>query len=218
MINGNISIKADTREQNPDVERFLSQEYGIAVVREQLRWGDYVIDDDIVVERKTPYDFAQSIIDGRLFRQAAGIKQGFDHALFIVEGEDIYAASQNIHQNAIAGALVSIALRWQIPVLFSRDARHTAFLLYLAAGQRLKANQDFLYRCGRRPKRLRRRQLFLLQGLPRVGPALAEKLLNHFGSVETVMTASEQVLKDVDGIGRKKAGEIKKVLTQKAGV
>ena len=60
-------------------------------------------------------------------------------------------------------------------------------------------------RPGYRPKRKRARQLFLLQGLPGVGPARAARLLERFGSVQAVVTASADDLATVDGIGEKTA-------------
>ena len=86
--------------------------------REQLKTGDYIINNEIVVERKTFLDFVRSVIDGRIFRQAANIKRFFDSAFFIVEGKNLYNTGIDIHPHAVKGALVSIALRWQIPVFF----------------------------------------------------------------------------------------------------
>lgn len=48
----------------------------------------------------------------------------------------------------------------------------------------------------------------MLQGLPGVGPALANRLLLHFGSVEQVIPAEQCVLRQVHDIGAKKAERI----------
>lgn len=53
----------------------------------------------------------------------------------------------------------------------------------------------------------------MLQGLPGVGPALANRLLLHFGTVEHVITADESTLMQVRGIGGKKAQRIRKVVS-----
>ena len=57
------------------------------------------------------------------------------------------------------------------------------------------------------------RKLYLLQGLPGVGPALANRLLVHFGSVERVITADQGVLAEVRGIGPTKAQRIRNVVS-----
>lgn len=56
-------------------------------------------------------------------------------------------------------------------------------------------------RRGKRPQRKFRTQLHILQGLPGVGPERVRLLLEAFGSVEAVLTASEDALRSVDGVG-----------------
>ena len=53
----------------------------------------------------------------------------------------------------------------------------------------------------------------MLQGLPGVGPALANRLLVHFGSVKRVITADQGLLAQVRGIGPKKAERIRNVIS-----
>ena len=67
-------------------------------------------------------------------------------------------------------------------------------------------------RGGYRPKRLKSKQLYLLQGLPKVGPMLAKRLLLHFKSVSSIMNATLEELIEVDGIGRISAVKIREVL------
>jgi len=43
---------------------------------------------------------------------------------------------------------------------------------------------------------------------------MALKLLDHFKSVAAVMSASEEELKQVRGLGQKKSCEIKKILSE----
>lgn len=50
--------------------------------------------------------------------------------------------------------------------------------------------------------------LFVLQGLPGVGPALASRLLDFFGSIERVVSADVSALAEVRGIGPGKAALI----------
>jgi DNA excision repair protein ERCC-4 len=70
-------------------------------------------------------------------------------------------------------------------------------------------------RGGYRPKRLRSKQLYLLQGFPQVGPKLAKCLILHFESVSKIMNASVQDLTEVDGIGLISAQKIREVLDAK---
>ena len=65
---------------------------------------------------------------------------------------------------------------------------------------------------GYRPKKLKTSQLYLLQGLPEVGPKLAKRLLNHFHAVGRIMSTTVDELMEVRGVGRSKAGKIREVL------
>jgi len=51
-----------------------------------------------------------------------------------------------------------------------------------------------------------------VQGLPDVGPKLAQKLLNHFHSVGRVMSAAVDELTEVEGVGNTRAGKIREIL------
>ena len=66
-----------------------------------------------------------------------------------------------------------------------------------------------VYRHGYRPKDKRKKQLFILQGLPGVGLEKAGRLLDTFGSVEAVISASSSELQSVYGIGKSLADKIK---------
>ena len=70
-------------------------------------------------------------------------------------------------------------------------------------------------RQGYRPKTKKKRQLFILQGLPGVGPERAERLLARFGSVEAAISAGSSELQSVDGIGKSIAEKIKWVVSER---
>ena len=59
---------------------------------------------------------------------------------------------------------------------------------------------------------LKERQQFLVEGLPNVSAVLAKRLLEHFGSIKDIANASEEELRQVEGIGKNIALDINKVL------
>ena len=65
-----ITVIADDRESKNNVIRFLSDMKNVSVFVKRLSVGDYIVGNRFVFERKTLKDFARSIVDGRLFRQA----------------------------------------------------------------------------------------------------------------------------------------------------
>jgi len=86
-------------------------------------------------------------------------------------------------------------------------------ILRFLAQQVARTDISFLQRYDRKPKRLESRKLYMLQGLPGVGPALASRLLLQFGSVEHAITADANMLGQVRGIGPKKALQIRKLVS-----
>jgi len=65
-----ITIIADDRERNGGVIERLRGHEEVSLAVERLPLGDYLIDEVLLIERKTLPDLVTSIKDGRLFGQA----------------------------------------------------------------------------------------------------------------------------------------------------
>jgi DNA excision repair protein ERCC-4 len=179
---------------------------------ERLAVGDYVIDGGVIVERKTYADFATSLVDGRLFPQAAALARSPHRPVVLLEGPKL-PQMPDVHPHALKGAIISLAVMWRLPVIYARDPEDSLRILQFLAHQLARTEPGILQRYDRKPKRLASRKLYMLQGLPGVGPALANRLLLQFGSVEDVVTATEGMLTQVRGIGPKKAQRIRKLVS-----
>jgi ERCC4-type nuclease len=184
----------------------------------RLEVGDYNIEHRVVVERKTATDFAASLIDGRLFHQAAELASAPGRGVLVLEGCDEDWRDTGVRREALQGALITIGVFYGVAVLRSDGPEETARLLVYLARQARRSAQGGLPRPGYRPKGKRARQLFLLQGLPGVGPERAARLLARFGSVQAIMTASAADLATVDGIGEKTAARIRRIIQAPAAV
>ncbi|MBI2471714.1 MAG: hypothetical protein HYV59_10800 [Planctomycetes bacterium] len=208
----NIFIEIDYRERDSGITEILRAKENIIAEEKRLFIGDYLINRHVAVERKTTRDFILSIIDGRLFSQASRLKRHAEVQLMVIEGTDLFSTGYEIDPQAIKGAIVSLSVSWQIPLIFSKTPDGTAEILVMAGFQDVKYQDEILKRAGRRPRRLLTRKLFLLQGLPGIGPKMAKRMLEHFGSVEKVIAAGEHELSCVAGIGRKKASVIREIV------
>ena len=211
-----VLVYVDTREQSSSVSKTLS-EMGALIKVKQLEVGDFVLSDDVVVERKTVEDFLQSMVDGRLFTQLMKMSENYASPLVLVEGSrsDLFSL-RDIHRNAIIGALSSIALNYKVPVLFTEDENETAeFLMVIARREQLAAEKDIRLRVGRKGLTLAEQQRFIAESLPLVGPTLAKSLLKHFGSIKGIVDADEKQLQEIEKLGPKKAKQIMKVLGEK---
>lgn len=200
----------DYRERISEIPDLL-REAGFSIAVRALRCGDYRIGDSIIVERKTHRDFLRSIIDGRLFKQLWWMKRSCSRPLLLIEG-NLFNTGLAFDGNAIRGAVLSVQAIWHVPVVLSKDPADTRDVIIMIVRQEKNSSDAVPQRQGYRPKRLRSRQLFILQGLPKVGPVMAKRLLGHFGSVRRVMSASVEELSQVIGIGRGAAESIRNVL------
>lgn len=206
-------VFADTREGNSKVIRHLS-EMEIDVKVQAMAVGDYQVSDEVVIERKTAKDFVDSIVDKRLFKQARSLMEEFKRPLIILEGDDLYNGM--INPNAIRGSIASIALDFGISIIPTRNAQDTAAMIKrIAIREQSGEKTPIQIRTDKKPVNLWEQQLFIVESLPNIGPVNAKNLLEHFGTVANIINASESQLQEVEGIGKKTAANIRKVVDSK---
>ena len=207
MSNPRHSIQVDHSERESLLLELLRQSEDFDVRFARLRVGDYLINDQVLIERKTIADFAASLADGRLFPQAARLARDGRRSLVLIEWPSA-ASMPDVHPHAVQNALVSLAAMWRLPVLHTSDPEDSLRVMRFMATQVSGLRECAVCRYGRRPKRLASRRLFVLQGLLGVGPALAARLLTQLGSIRSVVTADIGRLQQVRGVGPKKATRI----------
>ena len=206
-------VYADSREGNSKVIRHLT-EMEMDVKIQSMAVADYQVSDEVAIERKTAKDFVDSIIDKRLFKQARELSEEFKKPILILEGDDLYAGMVNA--NAIRGSIASIALDFGISIIPTRNAQDTAAMIKrIAIREQNGERTPVQVRTDKKPLSLLEQQLFIVESLPSIGPVNAKNLLEHFGSVSNVINASEKELQEVEGIGKKTAESIKKVVDSK---
>lgn len=205
-----FKIIVDYRETTSGLVDMLKNK-GAVVEIKRILYGDYMINNDFTIERKTAKDFLVSIIDGRLFSQLSNLKKTCGNPMLLIEGNP-YRTELKFDRQAIKGAIISTCAIWYVPILFSRDKEDSCDMLMTMSKQVKTHIDEAPSRGGYRPKRLKSKQLYLLQGLPQIGPVLAKRLIQHFKSVTNVMNASLEDFTQVDGIGSISAEKIRKVL------
>ncbi len=216
MAMDTVVVFADDRERDGSVVEALRRMPDLEVVVCRLERGDYAVGQSrsVVFERKTLRDFAQSVVDGRLFRQAHGLATTPSGSAFILEGRGSDLGDVHVRREALQGAMVTLTIIFEIPVLRSRDPEETARLLLYSANQLHRAQTEALPRPGKRPRSRRRLQLHILQGLPGVGPHRAGQLLDAFGSVSAVMNAAGERIRALPGFGEKTVERIDSILRE----
>jgi len=203
------AVQVDDRESAGPVADLLGRSPDFHVTVMRLKLGDYLVDGRFLFERKTLPDLVTSIISGRLFTQALRLAGARLRPALILEGTSNELAESGMRWEAVQGALITVTFFCAIPILSTRTPEETVRTMLFAAQQGRTYAMGSLPRPGYRPTGKRARQLFMLQGLPRIGPERANRLLARFGSVEAVIKASVEELCAVPGIGKPIAERIR---------
>lgn len=221
-------VVVDTSEPLDIPERLAA--LGVEVARQRLAPADYVV-GPFGIERKSVGDFHASLVDKRLFEQLVRLKETYASCALVLEGDPAFFAERR-SPAAAWGALCSVALDLEMPLLPTPDRASTAALLATLArrvardaaasrGRGLSAadaaDAGVSFRRGEvryKPKLLgpHAEQKFAIQGLPGIGDVVSEALLEHFGSVRRVFAASERELLRVPGVGKGRAADIRTFL------
>lgn len=193
--NPKIPIIVDTREKQSLIATNLLEKKA-NIKFEKLEIGDYLIGNTII-ERKTFSDFVNSIINKRLFDQLREIKK-YPNYFLIIESFDYEYGKFNIHKNATRGMLLSIAIDYQIPTIYTENEEDTANFLILTAKKYERPKQQNNTRQTKSKLTLSQQKQFILEGFPGIGPTLAKNLLNKFPDLKSILNATEEQLKQIN--------------------
>ncbi len=210
-------VYIDSRETKSNVGKNLDRMEGITLKLDTLDVGDYIVSDRVAIERKELDDFISSLTSGDrdIFKQASELADSYARPVLIVEGgggvEALYARSQ-VDEEAIRSTVQSIAVDFNISLLFTQDQNETAKNIRSLARREQEENDKEVNPHGQKSTdSIRETQEYVISSIPGVGPVTARDLLTHFGSVEAIMTAEVDELTEVDGVGEKTAERIKEV-------
>ena len=213
-----VNLKIDFREQRSGVVEEIGKLADmISFELVTLPVGDYLIEDKIIIERKTLSDFLVSIKNGRIFQQAYRIAQSGKNGLIILEGDKSMVDSSSMSRKAVQGALIHLEVFVGIPVIRSINVQETAALMV-----------DILHQCQQQPlprqkhiisgspgiqiNKKQRQKLFLIQNLPGIGTKKGLALLKSFSTIENILNTSQVGLMKVKGIGKKLAERVYAIL------
>lgn len=194
-------VVIDYREKNSLVPAILKR-LGFEIELKELKVADYII-NEIAIERKTVDDFVSSIIDKRLEKQLEELQQ-YEKKFIIIEGieeKPLYHKNSRVNENAIRGMLLSITLKHNIPIIFSKNPEDTAIFLNVLANK--KENIKSI-NPNKKTLGAKERAQYILEGFSGIGPKTAEILLDSLGSLRNVFSASEDILNEK--IGKKAEG------------
>lgn len=208
-------IIVDNREPKLIIRELAKEE--IEVESKQLETADFILQtknlnneiQNVGIERKTINDLLNSIIDKRLINQLMILKENFDIPILIIEGEDNIYSLRDFHPNSIRGIIATVAVDFQIPIIYTKNERDTVKYLGLIAKRLEKSRKPISLTPKRKPLTIKEKQLYLVETLPGIGPTLAKSLLKEFKTIKKLINAEEKELQNVEKIGKIKAKELK---------
>ena len=211
-----VEVVADDRERKSGVVEELER-LGVRVRVERLDVADYMVGRSYGVERKTPHDLINSIIDRRLFEQARYMSRAFERSVVVVEGDlGAALAVRDVRAAQVYGALAAL-VDMGLSVMFTRSYVETALLIYslwrrAAAGGRERYLPPVKLRVVKYNKGVAVAQLNLVASLPGINVELAHRILSHFKTPRRFFKASSAELRRVPGLGDKRVRKIIEVL------
>jgi len=188
-------IIIDFRERNSRLPAYLFNR-GFEVDFRELKVGDYVV-GDVIIERKEVRDFVGSIINKRLVRQLLELSQHERKFLFVEGNLDLSCDKFfNISSNAVRGFLLSVGLKYGVPIIFTRDAEDSSRFMWVLAN---KKNKEIDLNFSKRARTKKEQLEFVLEGFFGIGPKSAKKLLERFGDLKSIFDASFEELEEILG-------------------
>ena len=206
----NLRIIVDERERKSGIPDLLKS-VGLNLEIKTLPVGDYIVAPETIIERKSIRDLMSSVFDGRLFDQCSRLKDHFQHPIVLMEGN--VDEIEEITENPLIfyGAISTVVLDFQIPVIPTPNAAHTAKLLVSMCSRKNMSKGPYLKKI-KKSSDLEKQQLSILCSMPGIGEKFATRMLEKFGTPLKVLTATSSELAKVDGLGDARAKKIKKIL------
>lgn len=209
-------IYVDSREaSNRNGKRIISliDELGAETVVTKLDFGDYLLGENIAIERKTVSDLANTLTQRFLFDQIFKMKKAYPRSIVLIEGYmGLLRKFRRISPESLSGALFTLT-QANIPLVPTIDYRDTATFLVTSAKQLLKnGSAPPVIRHKIKTENIKEQQLFVVAGLPHIGPILGENLLRYFKTVRAVFSSPKEELMEVRGIGSQIVEGMMKIL------
>jgi ERCC4-type nuclease len=202
----------DTRERRSKVPKLLEKD--LKVDYATLLFGDYVLHDEIVIERKSYEDFCHSIKDGRVFRQASDLKNNYDNPLIVIEGGPDYGKRKvwrpQLPRKTVVSAMLACSVDLGVPILPTLSAADTARLIKQAVARKDRESRPIKTFTGKKGKTLREQRQAILESFPGVGPKLAKDINEKEFSLLEIFKGIAHC--DIQGLGPKKIKQIQEVL------
>lgn len=212
-----VMLEIDDREDDRLVT-MLTDVPNLHIIRTHLDMADFVARHDgrtLAIERKTSEDLSSSLDDNRLVEQVHRMSDSGVPCCFVIEGGMTGTRSQPLPRLVAMQTRLNFGVNMR--VLETLDLAHTAYVIVTAI-------RDHFFGTGSafdlKPHKIPslgpvERAQHMLQTIPGISPTRSAALLERFGSIAGMATATTKQIMEVEGVGKKTAETLLGVL--KAG-
>lgn len=211
-----VDCVVDDREPSGVVRAFREHPDVASVEVRRLPAADVAV-DGIGIERKTVADYVSSALGptGTVLRdQVEKMTEAYDHTYVLLEGDlrDVGEHWPDLNPAAVHGSMASFAARYGTPVIPCSDRERlvdVATRLLRKHGEAPSAPPLPAGTVTGYATPATKRLFGCIEG---VGPQTAAALYEAFPSVESLVAATPADLREVEGVGEKRAAAIRETL------
>lgn len=165
----------------------------------------------VIFEMKSPDDFVSSVFDNRLFTQIANMTENYQRSFILVHGtyfgtQLVYDSRSKVHN--FPGIVASCIARGITP-LFTDSLDDSLELIDLISS---KCTDGKIRDRPVKRVSLKDKQIGIVCSFPGISDTRAKALLNHFGSINAILAATEEELCEVKDVGPKTAKKLQAIL------
>ena len=206
-----MKITIDSREQNRipiATEYFKNEGYDVSI--EQLNTGDYLFNNQVVMEFKTWPDFMSSITDGRLWNETQKQMEHYNIHFLVIHGtnRDYNEAFQHngLTDEMITGAIARLLTYTKI--IYGTKTITDTFKLMKTTAEKCQDNKTLCRQFG--TKSINPAFNVLAYCVEDIKAERAKNIVNFLGlkTITDVTQLTQEDLKKVPGIGEKLSQKI----------
>lgn len=212
-------ITVDDREPNEICNLLKSYQ------QKRLVNGDYIVNDTVIIERKSASDFVNSLVTGHLKSQVYRLTKAYTNPVLAIIGNIYIEAQERISRQALIAQLASLTARHNLEgargkislITFETEYDFVLYLNYL--DKKTIDNKSFT---NPELEDLDKSDIdavknAILSLVPNLGDVLNKNLLRKFGNIRNVANATVKELTEVEGLGLKRAKVVYRVFNYGKG-
>jgi ERCC4-type nuclease len=184
-----------------------------------LKTGSYLLQRQILIERKRLLAFLKDIKSGDLFQHAHRMAHSGYLPLIILEGNKSDMMHTRMKREAIQGAMIHLTVFMGIPILRSVGPAETARLIrytgmQLTAKHQAKRNRSFIKHSEMKLNPSQQDGMGVLMSIPGIGCEKALSIMDRYCNLREIFNAELDELQEIRGIGPKLAENIYQLITK----